>query len=138
MKHFRTRRIVYTGVGLFALYVLGLFVRGEYGIEIIVGNASDKPLRNVRAIVESRGKSYDLGDIAPNKQLRVFLSPVTESNINLDYVDDRGARHVDTVVGYVEKGYCGKAEVTILPGNKTVSNEKIDLLACWRSWLDFI
>ena len=45
-------------------------------------------------------------------------------------------KHVETVFGYAETGYCGTATATILQGYK-VANDAIYNLSCWRGWLDF-
>jgi hypothetical protein len=127
-----------TGIGLVVLYVLGVVVRGEYGIAIVVHNATNEPLRQLEIKVESRGELHDLGNVGAGRHARVFVRPVTESHITLEYTDNAGMPHTETVVGYVEAGYCGKADVTVLPGDKITSNERIDLIMCWRSWLDFV
>jgi hypothetical protein len=133
----RNGLILLIGVGVLVLYILGIFVRGEYGIAILVCNATKEPLRHVLVKVESRGEHHDLGDLGAEKHTRVFVRPATESHITLEYVDSTGRPRSETVVGYVEAGYCGKAEVTVFP-DRIISNEKIDLIMCWRSWLDFL
>jgi nickel-dependent lactate racemase len=60
---------------------------------------------------------------------------MTESHINLEFMDARYKLHTETVVGYVEAGYCGTAKATILPGDRV---DTISDLACWKSWFDFI
>jgi hypothetical protein len=124
--------------GLLVFYVVGIFVRQQFGIAITIRNASREPLQQVRVKVETRGNRYGLRDLAPGEQARVFVKPRTESHINLEYIDAHHQPHVELVVGYVEAGYCGQAMATILPGGEVASEEDIDLIACWKSWVDFL
>jgi hypothetical protein len=123
-------------VALILLYVVGVFVRGHYGIAVSVRNSSGQLLREVRVQVPARGTEYNLGQLADGKQVRSFVQPRAESHVALTFVDATGP-HVGTVVGYVEAGYCGKAQVEVSPGGKIRSVEKIDPLWCSKSWLDF-
>lgn len=134
----RSVKFISIGFALVLLYGLGIFVRGRYGVAIVIHNESGESLRNVRMNVESRGRSYDAGDIASRKGRRIFVSPVTESHISLQWVDASGTPHVETVAGYVEQGYCGNVEVAVLPDKRIATREKIDPVACWRSWFDFL
>jgi hypothetical protein len=134
----RTTRLAILIGGLLLLYVVGVIVRKQYGIGVVVRNESGETLRQVSLKVESigdRGKRYNLRDLTSGGYVRVYAQPVTESHINLEFMDARNKLHTETVVGYVEAGYCGIANATILPGDKinTISDP-----ACWKSWFDFI
>lgn len=124
-------------LGVVVLYVLGILVRGQYGIAVSVHNLSEHSLREVKVRLEPQGKDYNLGELADLQRNRVFVQPRTESHIALQYTDANGP-HVETVVGYVESGYCGKAEIKILPANKLTSSEEIDPIFCRKSWFDFM
>jgi len=124
-------------VGLFAFYLVGILVRQQFGIGITIHNDSDGPLQKIRVRVERQGTSYGVPDLLPGKRGHIFVKPVTESHINLEYVDSNHQPHTELLVGYVEADYCGSATITILPEGKTLSRENIDLIACWKSWLDF-
>ena len=86
--------------------------------------------------LKPRGENYDLGLLGDQREVRMFFRPRTESHIALTIMDATGP-HIETVVGYVEAGYCGKAQVEILPGEKIRSVERIDPVWCKKSWLDF-
>jgi hypothetical protein len=131
-------RIVLSLVGVVLSYIAGLYVREHYGIAVIIQNASGKSLRQVSVKVEPTGRMVSVGHLAPAEHRRVFVTPQTESHISLEYTDAGGQPHVETVVGYVEAGYCGKAEVTVLPEEKVTSKETIDPVMCWNSWLGFL
>ena len=102
-------------VGLFFFYVLGVVVRRGYGIGVVVHNASQETLRQVSIKIESigdRGGRYDLPDLRPGDRRRIFVRSVTESHINLEFIDSNNRQHVETVYGYTEAGYCGTATAT--------------------------
>ena len=134
----RTVRILVAAAGFSLFYVLGLFVREQYGIAIVIQNESGGALRRIRVKAEPTGRVISLGDLANEQHTRVFVEPRTESHIRLGYTDASGQPHVEIVVGYAEAGYCGEAEVKVLPGDKATSKENIDPVICWNSWLGFL
>ena len=138
MSRSRTIRVVLLCVSLFLLYVLGVLVRWHYGIGVVVHNASQETLRHVSIKVESvgdRGARYSLPDLRPGERRRIFVRPVTESRVNLEFTDSTNRQHMETVYGYAEAGYCGTATATILPSDKITSSEAAN---CLRSWLDLV
>ena len=137
---FRSRptRFVFLIVGLLLFYVMGVIVRRQYGIGISVRNESGETLRQICVRVESiadRGKRYTLPDLVSGGCAHIYVSPVTESHVNVEFTDARGKLHVETMVGYAESGYCGTAKLTILSGDRVDTDSK---LVCQKSWLDFI
>jgi hypothetical protein len=98
---------------------------------------SGQPLQGLGIKVEPSGKAYELGGLPDEELARVFVQPRTESHITLQYLDGN-VPHIETVVGYIESAYCGKADVKMLPGDKVVSSESIDPLFCRKGWLDFM
>jgi hypothetical protein len=136
----RTSRFVLAGIGVCLLYLVGVVLRQQYGIGIVVSNESGETLRQVCVKVESlgdRGKRHNLGALAPGDRVHVYVQPVTESHINLEFMDARNNLHVETAVGYAEAGYCGNAKATILPGGITRISKVIAPIFCKRSWFDF-
>ena len=125
-------------LGLVLLYVAGVIVRQQYGIGVVVRNQSGETLKQVGVKFDSRGKTYSMPDLAPNERRRVFVQPVGESSIEVEFTDASGKPHVEVVAGYVEFGYCGNAVATILSGGKSKMTEDIRVDFCRRSWLDFI
>jgi hypothetical protein len=118
------------------LYALGVFVRGQYGIRVSVSNMSGQSLHEVKLNLEPRGETRDLGNLGNGQGARVFVRPRTESHVSLTF-RSANETHVETVVGYVESGYCGNAEVKVLPHEKVTSTESIDPVFCKKSWLAF-
>ena len=137
MSRSRRIRVVWAIIAVCVFYVAGIFARWQYGALIIIRNASGHTVRDAAVKVERVGKKYDLGELAPGKQSRVFVEIAGESNVNLEFVDAQNQRHVATVIGYVEKGYCGRGNATILPSGDADSRDTTTLDPCWRSWRDF-
>lgn len=124
--------------GVLLVYVLGVFARQRCGIRVDIRNQSAETLGGMRVKVDAigqRGKNYPLRDLPAGAHTRVYVQPLTESTINLEFSDARGAVHVETLVGYAEAGYCGKAVATLSPEDKIHSTSS---LGCWKSWFDFI
>ena len=69
--------------GIVLLYVLGVVVRGSYGIAVSIHNHSGEALRDISLRVESQGKDRPLGDLANEERLKIFVQPRAESHIVL-------------------------------------------------------
>lgn len=124
-------------IAIIALYLIGVFVRGRYGIEVSVHNVSGEPARDLHLKLEPDGRDFPLGVLPNEERARAFVQPRRESHIVLQYADVSGT-HTDTIVGYIESGYCGKTEVSISSQHKVTSRESIDPVFCNKSWLDFM
>ena len=135
----RATRPILIVVGILLLYVVGVLVRQQRGIAVLIRNDSGETLRQVSVTIESlgnRGKSRDLRNLAAGARVRVYVQPMTESHINLEFSDAQGKKHVETVVGYAESSYCGTTTATILVDGRTESRTTVPELICWKGWLD--
>jgi hypothetical protein len=47
--------------------------------------------------------------------------------IVLEFKDVAGGTHSETAVGYVEGGYCGNAEATVVRGGKVIKKQHINM-----------
>jgi hypothetical protein len=130
-------RIIVSLTALLLFYILGIFVRGQYGIRMLISNQSGEILRRVKLNVEKIGPRYDLGDLANGVRKHIFVQPRADSHVSLEFLDARNMQHTEVVVGYVEAGYCGSVTATVQPGSIVRAAERIDLLFCKWSWLDF-
>lgn len=131
-------RFVLIAVGVLLVFVLGFIVRQRYGIRVDIRNQSVETLARPRLKVECfgrQGKDYILPDLPAGAHARVYVQPLTESSISLEFADAKGIVHIETIVGYAEGGYCGTAMSTISSEKKVHS---ISTLGCWKSWFDFI
>lgn len=137
MRWSRVVWVICIFIGVVFSYLLGIFVRGQYGIAIAVRNLSGETLQDITVKVEPQGLAYPLGVLSNERHTRAFVQPRTESHVVLQYADGAGTQRL-TVVGYAEAGYCGKAEVIILPEHKFKANENLDPVFCRKSWLDFM
>jgi len=138
---FRSRAIrpILIVVGVFLLYAIGVLVHQQRGIVLLFQNESGETIRQVSVRVESlgnRGKSRDLPNLAAGARVRVYVQPLTESHVNLEFLDAQGKKHFETVVGYAESGYCGTTKATILADGRTESRASVPELMCWKGWLD--
>jgi len=124
-------------IALLVLYVSGVFVRGQKGIAVILRNRTNYTLRNVEIKVDYKGRRYPLADLAAGKTVRVYVQPVGESSINLEFADPQNVRHQEMLAGYVETGYCGRTTATISQDHVAIDDKSFGLI-CWKSWLDFV
>jgi len=131
-------RLALLFAGLLLFYVVGVVVRGQFGIRILVSNQSGEILRYVVLKEETHGPRYELGDLGDGFSRRIFIRPRTESHVAMSFQDASGTLHSEVVVGYLESGYCGSAVAIVLPGGKVKANERIDTLSCKGSWVDFL
>lgn len=137
MRRLRPIRLILISIALLLLYVMGVIVRGKYGIGVFVQNESGALLREVRVRVDTKGNLHPLPDLPTGRRARVFIRPRGDSDFKLEFTDIAGVQHTELIVRYVESDYCGNAKVTVLPGNQVVSKEDISLIACTKSWLAF-
>ncbi len=96
----RATRFTFAIVGVLVLYVVGVIVRHQLGIRVIISNESGEALRQVSVKIESigdRGKRSNLYYLAPGGRVRVYAQPVTESRINLEFMDARNKLHTETL-----------------------------------------
>lgn len=133
----RALLIVLLVAGMLVFYIAGVFLRGRYGIRIVVSNQSGGILRDVSLKVENTGPRYELGEFGPGARKHIFVQPKTESHINLEFLDPAGQSHAELVVGYAESGNCGGAAAIVQPGGQVSATESIDIF-CKGSWLDFV
>jgi len=118
------------------LYVIGDSVRQRAGIRVDIRNASGEELRGISIKVEAlenRGNRYTVPSLRPGEVKHVFVEPVTESSVVVDFTRANGTTQSKTVFGYAEAGYCGNAELTVLPDEKLESNE---VFSCSKGWFD--
>jgi hypothetical protein len=78
-------------IGIFLFYGVGIFVRSNRGIRVIVQNESGTSLNNANVILEY-GDPYLLGDIAAGKTKKIFIVPGADSRIRLEFADQKGQR----------------------------------------------
>ena len=130
--------LVAVGVGVLLVYTTGVFARQRCGMRVDIRNASAETLTQVRVRVGGIGdrwKNYRVADIRAGGRARIYVQPVTESGISLEFTDAKGVTHADSLMGYVEAGYSGGAVSTISSEKRIHSASD---LGCWKSWLDFI
>jgi len=86
--------------------------------------------------VESRGGSYFVGDTRARESKRIFVEPVTESHVNVQY-SLSGQSKTETVLGYAETGYCGNVTATFRADRTWAIEDDVDNNPCWKGWFEF-
>ncbi len=92
-------RIFLTLGALLLLYIVGVVVRGQYGVRIVITNQSAEILRHAALKKQTPGPRYDPGDIGVGQRKRVFVQPKTEAHIEVLFEDAAGRQHSEVVVG---------------------------------------
>jgi hypothetical protein len=137
MKRLRSVATASIVLGLVLIYVAGVGIRRRYGIRVVVRNSSAQVLRDVQLTVLDSGSTYSLPDLPREAAGTRYVEPKTESHVDLLFLDEHGARHSATVVGYAEQGYCGKVSVEIRENNRVTTQDGTST-HCFGGWFDFL
>lgn len=124
-------------ISIFLFYGVGMFVRSNKGIRVIVQNESGMSLKDANVILEY-DDPYLLGDIAAGKTKKAFIVPGADSSIRLEFAAQKGQRQSAIVAGYVENGYCGDVTVRVLPNISVMSQDDSFAMLNWKSWYGFL
>jgi len=133
----RKAKLAALAISLFLFYGVGIFVRSNRGIRVIVQNESGTSLKDANVILEY-GDPYPLGDIAASKTKRAFIVPDADSRIRASFTDQNSHRHSEIVAAYVENGYCGDVTVRVTSNLKVISHDNSFTMWNWRSWYGFL
>lgn len=133
----RKTKLAVLAISLFLFYGVGIFVRSNRGIRVIVQNESGTSLKDANVILEY-GRPYQLGDIAAGETKKAFIVPSADSRIRVEFTNQNGQRHSGIAAGYVEKGYCGDVTVRVLPNLNIRSRDDSFAVWNWKSWYGFL
>jgi hypothetical protein len=133
----RKAKLAALGLSLFLLYAVGVSVRSSRGILITVQNESGRSLRDANIMLE-QGRAYLLGEIPSGKKKNIFIVPVADSRIRLEFTDQIGKVHSEIVAPYVENGYCGDVETQVAANLKISSHDLSFAVWNWKSWYGFL
>jgi hypothetical protein len=133
----RKIKLAALAIGIFLFYGVGIFVRSNRGIRVIVQNESGTSLKDANVILEY-GDPYRLGDIAPGRTKKKFIVPTADSSIRLEFGAQKGQRQSEIVAGYVENGYCGDVTVRVLANIGVKSHDDSFAVWNWKSWYGFL
>jgi hypothetical protein len=134
----RTRLLLLVFIIAIGVYIVGIVVRGYYGIAVVILNRSDSTLYSVRAIAKPKPGTTYVGDLKANERKLLFIQPQGESHIELQFTDMTGAAHSQIIAGYVEKGYCGTARAEVYPRYVISAHEDIGIVWCPGGWFSFL
>ena len=124
-------------LGLFLFYAVGVSVRSNRGIRIVVENESGMTLGDANIALE-QGGPYVLGEVAAGKKEKIFVVPRNASRIRASFTDQKGQTHSQIVAGYVENGYCGDVTVQVLPNLMVSVHDDSFAMFNWKSWYGFL
>jgi|SRR4029077_12869749 len=132
-----TARILLSVVGVSLFYFVGVLVRQHSGVRVVIRNESTQPVRELSVRVEAKGDRHNMPDLVPGDHKRLFVQPVDQSPIVLEFAETgHDPRSID-VYDHSDASGCGTTTVRILPQRRTESNEEHPAV-CWNSWLDFM
>jgi len=133
----RKMKLAALAISLFLFYAVGVSVRSNRGIRIVVENESGMTLRDANIALE-QGGLYLLGEIAAGKKKKIFIVPGNDSRIGASFTDQNGQRHSEIIAGYVESGYCGDVTVQVLPNLMVSVHDDSFAVWNWKSWYGFL
>lgn len=123
---------------LVLLYGAGVIARSRFGIAVVVRNQSQSVLRNSSIKVSPPGLRLPIPDLEPGQSTRVYVLPVGESAIELEYLGGENERRSEMLASYVESGYCGSTTAELQPGGSWRVHDDTSRLVYWKSWLEFL
>ncbi|HEY2363286.1 MAG TPA: hypothetical protein VGK36_19350 [Candidatus Angelobacter sp.] len=133
----RKIKLTALAISIFLFYGIGIFVRSNRGIRVIVQNESETSLNDANVILEY-GDPYLLGDIAAGKTKKAFIVPSADSRIRFEFAAQKGQGQSEIVAGYVENGYCGDVTVRVLPDLRVKTLDESFAVWNWKSWYGFL
>jgi hypothetical protein len=83
----------------------------RHRLTVAISNEGPHELRSV--VVYVTGRSYSLGDLTVGESRAVYVEPISESNVELEFVDFLGKTKRLNAGGYFEPGYQGTFTVRI-------------------------
>jgi hypothetical protein len=133
-------RLLLIILGIFLLYLLGIFVRRAYGVRIAIKNDSGELLHQVGLKLEGWNYRYELAvpDLAPGQSRRVFVRPGRKSHVTLEFADSHNVRHAGKAEEYVFGDGCGNLIFTVQAFGKVEATITTHLSICWDGWFGFI
>ena len=97
-----------------------LFLLTGSSLAVIINNQTDQEISGLTLTYENIKTDIEVDPIAPGDDVVLKIDPETqatedfnEAGLELQYEDDNGKVHSESVIGYFEKGYSGDSEVTI-------------------------
>jgi hypothetical protein len=118
------------------LYCSGVIARQQYGTRVVVQNQSRESLRQGTLTLE-HGQKYPFGNLDSGKHTALFVDPVGEDSIRLEFVDQENGKMTAVIAGYVESGYSGDITVRVDPQERVISKDNSFAAYNWKSWWAF-
>lgn len=133
------RRLLWTLLGVFIFYVVGIFVRDAYGTRWEINNKSGVALHD--ASLGLVGWKYQqeipIQDLAPGQVKRFFFRPCMKSSYSFNFSDSQGERHSERSETYIPGNDSSVITVTVFPSIKvelTLPTYRVS----WESWFGLL
>src|SRR5690242_11568687 len=133
---FTRKKAVVSATVVLLVYFSGVITRLQYGIRVVIQNQSRESLRQVTLRLE-HGQKYSLGNLDSGKRTAVFVDPVGEDSIRLQFLDQENGQMTAVIAGYVESGYSGVISVRVDPQDRIISKDNSFGAYNWKSWWAF-
>ncbi|WP_129689010.1 hypothetical protein [Gottfriedia acidiceleris] len=88
----------------------------QSGFDIKIKNLTNKEVTGIYLTYDNRKSDIKIPKIASQNDYKLNVNPskdVGESSMRLQYKDNKGKLHTETVIGYFEGGYSGNILITI-------------------------
>ncbi|MDO5017694.1 MAG: hypothetical protein Q4E02_00165 [Lagierella massiliensis] len=93
------------------------YIKLSSSSKIVFDNGTGEEITNLEIKLTSQDTWTNVGKISPNEKETFHIDypkDFIEGSLELRYVDFKGEKHLETVVGYLEKGYKVNVKVKIL------------------------
>jgi len=133
-------RLIWTLLGVFVFYLVGVFVRHGYGLRWEINNKSGVALHDVSLgfVGWKYQQEIPLHDLAPGQMKRFFFHPCMKASYSFNFTDPQGARHTEQGELYISGYDNSNLTVTILPSTAVEMNVPTPRLVFWESWFGFL
>jgi hypothetical protein len=88
-------------------------IRQDTGLKTTLSYRGTQPISSLRLYVTGSAteRSYLVGDLSPNQEASVLVRPITESHLEIEFVNSDGTWKRINAGGYYEQGYRGSCTI---------------------------
>lgn len=94
-------------------------------LTVTVTNADSQRLNSV--VVHVTGRSYPIGNVAPQESVTVPVEPTSESHVEVEFVDTHGDGKRLMAGCYIEPGYKGNVSIELNENKVVAVRERINI-----------
>lgn len=104
------------------VFIVFKSINAYQGIDVTIKNNTDVAISELKITYEDISKDIDIPSIPAHKELKINIIPsenFSEGAMKIYYINSKGNRQEEYIVGYFEKGYSGEVIAEI---NSVVEN----------------